>query len=60
MAEEQFTKIANTGDLARSLVMPRLVINIPMPAGAAVPARAPQSQPVPQAEPVQPAAAQSR
>jgi len=42
-----------------SQVMPRLVINIPMPAGAAVPARAPQSQP-PQAPPAQPAAAQSR
>jgi hypothetical protein len=44
-----------------SQVMPRLVINIPMPAGAAVP-RAPQSQPapIPHAEPAQPAAAQSR
>jgi len=43
-------------------VMPRLEINIPMPAGVAVPARAPQSQPssVPQSEPAQPAAAQSR
>lgn len=42
-------------------VMPRLVINIPMPAGAAVP-RAPQSQPapIPQSQPAHPAAAQSR
>jgi hypothetical protein len=45
-----------------SQIMPRLVINIPMPPGAAVPARSPQSQPaqIPQAEPAQPAAAQSR
>ena len=44
-----------------SLIMPRLELNIPMPAGVAIP-RAPQSQPVPppQAEPSQPAAAQSR
>jgi hypothetical protein len=42
-------------------LMPRLEINIPMPAGVAVP-RAPQSQPasIPQSEPAQPAAAQSR
>lgn len=43
-------------------LMPRLEINIPMPAGAAIPARTPLSQPapIPQAEPAQPAAAQSR
>jgi hypothetical protein len=42
-------------------VIPRLEINIPMPAGAVIP-RAPQSQPasIPQSEPAQPAAAQSR
>jgi hypothetical protein len=42
-------------------LMPRLEINIPMPAGVAVP-RAPQSQSaaIPPAEPAQPAAAQSR
>jgi hypothetical protein len=56
MDEEQFSKIANTGDLGKSQVMPRLVINIPMPPGAAVPARAPQAQ----APTAQPAAAQSR
>jgi len=53
------TKIADFGDLQKSLIMPRLEINIPMPAGAAVPARAPQSQPAP-SEPARPAAAQSR
>jgi len=44
-----------------SLIMPRVVNTVPMPAGAAIP-RAPQSQPapIPQAEPAQPAAAQSR
>lgn len=42
-------------------LMPRLEINIPMPAGAAVPAQSPQTQPtqVPPVEPTQPAAAQS-
>ena len=58
MTERQISKIAHSGDLAKSVVMPRLVINIPMPPGAAVPARAPQ--PAPPAEPAQPAAAQSR
>jgi len=45
-----------------SLIMPRLEIDIPMPAGVAIPARGPQSHPapIPQAEPAQPAAAQSR
>lgn len=43
-----------------SVILPRLEINIPMPAGAAVP-RAPQSQPapIPQAEPGNPAAQSS-
>jgi hypothetical protein len=41
-----------------SQIMPRLEIKIPMPPGAAIPARAPQSQPAPpQAEPARPAAA---
>jgi len=43
-----------------SLVMPRLEIHIPMPPGAAVPARTPQTPPPAQADPGQPAAAQSR
>jgi hypothetical protein len=57
MAEQKSSRVI----VAESLVMPRLVINIPMPAGAAIP-RAPQSQPapIPQAEPAQPAVAQSR
>jgi len=59
MAQEQFVKIVSTGDLSKSLVMPRLEINIPMPTGAAIP-RAPQSAPVPQTEPAKPAAARSR
>jgi hypothetical protein len=57
MAEQKRSRVL----VAESLVMPRLIINIPMPAGAAVP-RAPQSQPapIPQSEIAQPAAAQSR
>lgn len=56
MAEERIQKIADFGDLQKSLIMPRAVNPLPMPTGAAVPARAPQSQPTP----AQPAAAQSR
>ena len=42
-------------------LIPQLEINSPMPAGAAVPARAPQSQPAPpQGVPARPAAAQAR
>jgi hypothetical protein len=58
MAESR--RIADFGDLAKSLIMPRVVNPLPMPPGAAVPARAPQSQRVPAQEPAQPAAAQSR
>jgi len=45
-----------------SQIMPRLEISIPMPPGAAVPARSPQSQPapIPQNGPARPAAAHSR
>jgi hypothetical protein len=59
MAEEHFSNSVNYGE---SLIMPRVINPLPMPAGAAVPARPPQSQPtpIPQAEPAQPAAAQSR
>jgi hypothetical protein len=57
MAEQKIMGFHKNG----SVMMPRLEINIPMPAGAAVP-RAPQSQPapIPQSQPAQPAAAQSR
>ena len=59
MAESR--RIADFGDLAKSLIMPRVVNPLPMPAGAAVPARAPQKQPLATpAEPAQPAAAQPR
>ena len=58
MAEKQMAKIADFSDLQKSLIMPRAVNPLPMPAGAAVPARAPQSQPAsPPAEPSHPAAA---
>jgi hypothetical protein len=59
MAERQ---ISNSGTFGESLIMPRVVNPLPMPAGAAVPARAPQAQPIPAlpAQPAQPAAAQSR
>jgi hypothetical protein len=43
-----------------SAMITRLQINIPMPAGAAVPARSPQPQQIPQPQPAKPAAAQSR
>jgi hypothetical protein len=42
-----------------SQIMPRLDIHVPMPPGAATPARAPQPQPVSPSRPSQPAAAQS-
>jgi hypothetical protein len=44
-----------------SQIMPRVVNPLPMPAGAAIPARGPQPQParIPQSQPAQPAAAQS-
>ncbi len=45
---------------ALTFTMPRFEINIPMPAGAAIPARSPQSQTVPPQDPAQPSAAQSR
>jgi hypothetical protein len=51
MAKEQIAKVPDFGDLQKSLIMPRVDNPLPMPAGAAVPARTPQSQP---------AAAQSR
>jgi len=61
MSEEQIAKIADFGDLQKSLIMPRAVNPLPMPAGAVVP-RAPQSQTasIPQVEPAKPAEAQSR
>jgi hypothetical protein len=62
MTEKQFEKFVDFGDLEKSLIMPRVVNPLPMPAGAAVP-RTPQTQRpahIPQAEPAQPAAAQSR
>lgn len=43
-----------------SQIMPRVINPLPMPTGAAVPVRAPQSQPIPQTRPAQPVAAQSR
>ncbi len=43
-----------------SQIMPRVINPLPMPAGAAVPARAPQSQPIPQTKPARPTAAQSK
>ncbi len=52
----------NSGDRARtfdSQIMPRLEINIPMPPGAAIPARSPQPAPVEPSQPAKPAAAQS-
>jgi len=60
MAQDRIAKIPIGGDTSKSHVMPRLEINIPMPAGAAVPARSPQPQQIPQPQPAKPAAAQSR
>jgi hypothetical protein len=61
MAREQIARFDNIGVATKSHVMPRLEINIPMPAGVAIPARAPQTQSVqvPPSKPVQPAAVQS-
>jgi hypothetical protein len=51
--EKQFAKIVDFGDLEKSLIMPRVVNPLPMPAGAAIPRapQAPQPQLIPQAEP---------
>jgi hypothetical protein len=50
----------NNSAVKDSQIMPRVINPLPMPAGAAVPARAPQSQPIPQTKPAWPTAAQSK
>ena len=61
MAERENVRSGTRARTFDSLIMPRLEIRIPMPEGAAVPARAPQKQPTPpQTEPAEPVAAQSR
>ncbi len=57
MAEQRKADSSVRARANDSQIMPRLKIDIPMPPGAAVPAKAPQPQPVSPAQPSQPAAA---
>jgi hypothetical protein len=50
MAEQH--KSNSSGRAFDSQIMPRLEISIPMPPGAAVPAKAPQPQPASPSQPV--------
>jgi len=56
----RFTRSLNTCLTRDSAIMPRVVNPLPMPTGAAVPARSSYTPQIPPAEPAQPAASQTR
>jgi hypothetical protein len=58
-SQTRYVHNANRSAVGDSAIMPRVINPLPMPAGAAVPVRAPQSQRVPPVEPAQPVAAQA-
>lgn len=59
MMERKSVNPGITGRARDSLIMPRLEISVPMPPGAAVPAKSPQQQPVSPSQPSQPVAART-